>query len=102
MYRCDRQETRQTPDAEMAPNRRLFPSARRHADRRVLAGGEAPGGDLGARSGHQPLSGARIAREPLSVAISAWISCAGSAARMTPPITATPAAPAATSSPTRP
>ena len=30
--------------AEMAAHRRLFPSARRHADRRVLAGGQAAGG----------------------------------------------------------
>ena len=47
-------------EAEMAAHRRLFPSARRHADRCVLAGGQAADWCLGARPGRQHLSRARI------------------------------------------
>ena len=66
--------------------------------------GKLPARRLGARPGRQHLSRALdlmlvIAQRARSVAISAATSRAGSAARMTPPITATPAAPAATSSP---
>ena len=44
MHGRDREETGRAAEAEMAAHRRLLSSARRHADRRVLAGGEAPAG----------------------------------------------------------
>src|SRR5262249_62007972 len=46
----------------MAAHRRLFSSTRRHADRRVLAGRQAAGRDLGSRSGHRHLSRAWMSR----------------------------------------
>ena len=65
----DRQETGRAAEAEMAAHRRLFPSARRHADRRVLAGGKVAVRRLGARSGRQrPIA---RADSPCSVATSA-------------------------------
>ena len=46
--------------AEVAAHRRLFLSARRHADRRVLAARQAAEGCLGAGPGRAALSGARL------------------------------------------
>src|SRR5262245_43827346 len=46
----------------MAAHRRLLVSARRHADRRVLAGGQASGRRLGAGPGRSTLSRARLMR----------------------------------------
>ena len=46
--------------AEMAAHRRLLVSARRHADRRVLAAGQIAGRRLGAGPGRRALSRARL------------------------------------------
>src|SRR5580700_3291144 len=101
MHGHDRQEARHAAQAEMAAHRRLFPPTGRHAYRRVLAGRKAAGRRLGARSRRQHLSGAWIASAPVSVARSPLTSRAGSAERITPPMAAIPAAPAAISSATR-
>ena len=53
----DRQETRRAAKTEMAAHRRLFPSARRHADRCVLAGRKASRRRVGARSGRRTYRG---------------------------------------------
>ena len=61
MHARDRQKACRIAETEMAAHRRLFSSARRHADRRVLAGGKAAVRRLGARSGRRHLSRPRIA-----------------------------------------
>ena len=48
--------------AEVAADRRLLVSARRHADRRVLAGRHAAEGRLGAGPGRRAVSRARLSR----------------------------------------
>ena len=58
----DRQAARGAAQAEMAAHRRLLVSARRHADRRVLADRQAAGGRLGAGPGRRALSRARLSR----------------------------------------
>ena len=45
------------PQAEMVAHRRLLVSARRHSDRRVLAGGKIAEGCLGARPGRRAYRG---------------------------------------------
>ena len=95
---------------------------RRHADRRVLADRQAAGGRMVARPGCRALSRARLKealpgrmtssqnsaqfcdhgrRDPATTARSALTSWPGSLARMTPPITARPVGPAASTSAAR-
>ena len=52
--------------AAMAAHRRLLVSARRHADRRVLAGGQTAGGRLGARPGRRALSRAGLRHDVMA------------------------------------
>src|SRR5262245_15150590 len=60
LYGRDRQETVRAASAEMAAHRRLLVSKGRHADRRVLAGGETSKKRVGARPGRRPLSWTRL------------------------------------------
>src|SRR5437870_5457828 len=60
LHGCDRQDTGRAAQAEMAAHRRLLVSARRHADRRVLAGRKAASRRLGPGPGRRAVSGAGI------------------------------------------
>ncbi len=62
LHRRHRQEAVRAAQAEMAAHRRLLVSARRHSDRRVLAGRQVAEGCLGARPGCRALSRARLNR----------------------------------------
>src|SRR5262249_51868802 len=57
----DRQEARRAAQAEVPAHRRLLVSTRRHADRRVLAGGGIAFGSLAAGPGRRALPGAWLA-----------------------------------------
>src|SRR5262245_47352351 len=105
MHRQDRQGAGRAPEAALAAHRRLFLPPRRHADRRVLAGWKTSRRRVGAGPGRAHLSRTRIGAHvgyAARAAGSASPSRAGSRARMMPPITATPAAPAAMISATAP
>ena len=56
----DRQALEHAPEAALDADRRLLVSARRHADRCVLAGRQTSRGSLGARAGSRALSRARL------------------------------------------
>ena len=67
LHRRHRQETVRAAQAEISAHRRLLVSARRHADRRVLAGGQIAEGRLAAaRPGRRALSRARLNRRKSS------------------------------------
>src|SRR5262249_40605390 len=55
LHRYNRQEAVRTAATQMAPHRRLLVSARRNADRRILAGWKAAEWRVGARPGCRPL-----------------------------------------------
>ena len=59
--------------AAMAADRRLLVSARRHADRRVLADRRAAHGPVGSRPGRRALSRARLRSQAASLVLSARI-----------------------------
>ena len=80
---ADRQAYRRAHRAPLPPHRRLLVSARRHADRRVLADGDGTRRHLAARPGRRPLSRPWLALadrpQPQSFDISAdWRETGGS------------------------
>ena len=60
LHRRHRQAAVRAAEAEMAAHRRLLVSARRHSDRRVLAGRQIAEGRLGAGPGRRALSRPRL------------------------------------------
>src|SRR5262245_57677965 len=60
MHRRHRETIDPPAITALVAHRRLFLSARRHADRRVLAGGQAARRRLGSGSGRGTLSGAQL------------------------------------------
>ncbi len=60
LHAGDRRPAGRLPEAALAAHRRLLVSARRHADRRVLADRQAAGGPVDSRPGRRGLQRARL------------------------------------------